>query len=114
VNAKAKDGNTDARAHSRADLGEFGREFMRDIEQIITSVERLYPGVEVRQLKVSHPGVDDDGIWFFKHPSSDLEIQIESSNGMCPFLIETDENPARIIAGTVEETVEALAGLLHR
>jgi len=31
------------------------RKFMRDIEQIVTSVERLCPGVEVRQLNVSHP-----------------------------------------------------------
>jgi hypothetical protein len=87
---------------------------MRDIEQIIASVERLCPGVEVRQLKVSHPGADDDGVWFFKHPSSDLEVQIESPKGMCPFLVETDETPARIIAGSIEETIESLVRLLHR
>ncbi len=86
---------------------------MRDIEQIITSVERRCPGVEVRQLKVSHPGADDDGVWFFKHPARDLEVQIESSKGMRPFLIETDETPARVIAGSIEETVEALVRLPH-
>ena len=84
-----------------------------DIEQIITSVERLCPGVEVRQLKVSHSGADDDGVWFFKHPSKSFEVQIESSKGMCPFLIETDETPARVIAGSVQETVEALVRLLR-
>ena len=90
---------------------------MRDIEQIITSVERLCPGVEVRQLKVSHHRADDDGVWFFKffkHPSHDLEVQIESPKGMCPFLVETDETPARIIAGSIEETIESLVRLLHR
>jgi hypothetical protein len=67
---------------------------MRDVDQIIHSIMNVCPTVKVRQLNVSHPGADDDGLWFFNWPGSEFEVQIESSNGICPFLIETDENDA--------------------
>ncbi|HKQ08669.1 MAG TPA: hypothetical protein VJ464_26340, partial [Blastocatellia bacterium] len=34
---------------------------------------------------------DDDGIWWFKLPSIGADIQIESTYGNCPFLVETNE-----------------------
>jgi hypothetical protein len=86
---------------------------MRDIEQIITSIRKVCPTVKVRQIKVSHPGADDDGIWFFEQPGREFEVQIESSTGMCPFLIETDETDARLTTGSIEQTVETLAKLLR-
>jgi hypothetical protein len=86
---------------------------MRDVEKIIQRFRELYPTVEVSQLKVQHPGADDDGLWFFSHCESPFQVQIESSNGMCPFLIETDENDARTTTNTVDKTVQALAALLH-
>ena len=33
----------------------------------------------------------DDGLWFFQKPDSKLEVKIDSSTGMCPFLGETNE-----------------------
>ena len=57
-----------------------------------------YPLVNVQQLQVLHPGADDDEIWFFRCPGSELEVQIESSTGMCPFLIETNESNVRFDA----------------
>jgi hypothetical protein len=86
---------------------------MRDIDQIIHSIVNICPTVTVRQLNVSHPGADDDGLWFFNWPGSEFEVQIESSNGICPFLIETDENDARLTAKSIDETVEILTKLLH-
>lgn len=86
---------------------------MRDVEQITDLMLRAFSAVVVRQLKVRHPGADDDGLWFFTEPRSPYEVQIESSTGMCPFLIETDENDSRITTNSVEETVRALAELLH-
>lgn len=86
---------------------------MRDIERIIGVMGEMYPAVEVRQLKVLHPGADDDGLWFFRQPKSPFEVQIESTSGMCPFLIETDETPDRLTSNSVAETVQALAVLLH-
>jgi hypothetical protein len=57
---------------------------MRDVDQIIKSIKSISPVVKVRQLKVSHPGADDDGIWFFEHPGSEFQVQIESSSGDVP------------------------------
>jgi len=73
----------------------------------------MHPTVTVEQLKVLHPGADDDGLWFFSQPESPFEVQIESSNGTCPFLIETDETDERLTTNSVEETVQTLSVLLH-
>jgi len=86
---------------------------VRDIENIIQSFNTIYPTVRVRQLEVSHPGADDDGLWFFQRPDSGLEVQIESSTGMCPFMIETDENDSQVTTTTIDQTNETLARLLH-
>ena len=86
---------------------------MRDVDQIIRSIIKICPAVKVRQLEVAHPGTDDDGIWFFEQSGSEFEVQIESPEGMCPFLIETDEHDARFTANSIEETLRTLVKLLH-
>ncbi len=86
---------------------------MRDVEKIIELVRAIHPEVQVEQLKVSHPGADDDGLWFFSQPESPFEVQIESSDGMCPFLTETNETDARFTTTSIEETVQTLLDLLH-
>jgi hypothetical protein len=85
---------------------------MWDVDKIIVLMTKAYTNLDVRQLRVSNPG-DDDGLWFFRQPDSPFEVQIESSTGMCPFLIETDENDRRMNASTVDEAIEILSGLLH-
>ena len=62
---------------------------------------------------VHHPGADDDRLWYFDQAGSEFQVQIESPEGMCPFLIETDEDDKRRTGRSVEETVEILARLLH-
>lgn len=86
---------------------------MRDVDQIIRRIQEAFPGVQVRQLKVRFPGRDDDGIWFFTHPETDFEVQIESGYGTCPFLIETTETNDRFNANSIEETVQTVIKLLH-
>ena len=86
---------------------------MRDVDKVISLVRVTNPAVKAKQLKVLHPGADDDGLWFFNQPESPFEVQIESSNGMCPFLIETDETNARVTGNSVEEVVQILSSLLH-
>lgn len=86
---------------------------MRDIDQVIGQVRRVCPTVRTRQLEVLHPGADDDGLWFFEQPESKYEVQVESSNGMCPFLIESEESDERLTSSTVTQTVEILFRLLH-
>lgn len=73
----------------------------------------MHPAVRVQQLKVLHREADDDGLWSFDQPQSPFQVQIESSTGMCPFLIETDETDARFTANTVEAAVQRLSVLLH-
>ncbi len=86
---------------------------MRDVDQIIELIRSICPAVKVRQLRVSLPGADDDGLWFFEQPATEFEVQIESSTGMCPFLIETEENDATFTAVSVDEALATLTKLLH-
>jgi len=86
---------------------------MRDVDRIIQLVRGVCPAVDVQQLRGAHPEADDDGLWYFGQPASEFQVQIESPNGMCPFLVETDENDDRLTGRSVEETVEILTRLLH-
>ena len=86
---------------------------MRDVERIVELLQQMCPAVDVKQLRVRHPGADDDGIWFFRQPGIPFEVQIESPNGRCPFLLESDETEERFTANSVEEAVRTLAVLLH-
>jgi hypothetical protein len=54
---------------------------MRDVDQIIQELKTRNPKLVIEQLKVSHPGADDDGIWYITAPDLPGEIQIESWNG---------------------------------
>jgi hypothetical protein len=86
---------------------------MRDIDHVIAGVRRTRPDVLVEQLQVTHPA-DDDGIWCFKLPSSSAEVQLESSSGNCPFLVESDFNDDRQDAATVSEAIAMVTTLLQR
>jgi hypothetical protein len=85
---------------------------MRDIDAIANALIQAHPGLRVTQLRVPHPGADDDGLWFFKHPSSQVEVQLESSTGNCPFLMESDANSERLAASTAQEAVALVASAL--
>jgi hypothetical protein len=83
---------------------------MRDIDAIIEALIQAHPEMSVEQLKVQHPGADDDGLWFFTHPSSPHEVQLESPHGTCPFIFETDANPTQATADTILAAVNLVAG----
>jgi hypothetical protein len=89
---------------------------MRDVDQIIERVKQRFSAVEVDQLRVSHEA-DDNGIWFFSLPPSRKEIQIESSNGMCPFVVEHDgmlTTATEALGVSIDRTVELILDyLLH-
>ena len=95
----------------------------RDIDQIIERVKQRVPDAEVWQLRVNNPRADDDGLWFFTVPDAaparhgPKTIQIESSYGTCPFLVEhsdmTSTSEAET-ARTVEEAVEKVVAYLRR
>ncbi len=83
----------------------------RDIDQIIERLKAELPGVQATQLQISHPGADDDGLWFIKIPGRDGDVQIESSHGACPFLIESDFSHERFHGHTVDNVVSTIRRL---
>ncbi len=78
---------------------------MRDIDAIIRQLQVSHPAIIAAQLSVLHSGTDDDGIWFFRHSQSGLEIQLESSTGNAPFLVENSASEERYSATSVEQAV---------
>jgi hypothetical protein len=83
----------------------------RDIDLIIEQLTANVPGIHVEQLKVKHPGADDDGLWFIKMPDQREQVHIESSDGVYPFLIESDFSNERYYGYTVEEVVATVKRL---
>ena len=85
----------------------------RDIDTIKDRVRSLISDVEVRQLQCAH-AADDDGLWFFRRAGKKDEIQLESSTGDLPFLVEHDRTKAgkgkTVI--TVEEAVQEVQAFL--
>ena len=84
---------------------------MRDIDLIFEQLTAEIPGIHVEQLKVRHPGADDDGLWFINIQGRREEVQIESSEGTCPFLIESDFSNERVYGNTVQEVVSTIKRL---
>jgi hypothetical protein len=77
----------------------------RDIDLILEQLAATIPGLHTQQLKVAHTGADDDGLWFINLQDRAEGVQIESPDGMCPFLIESDFNNERFQGGSVEEVI---------
>ena len=75
---------------------------MADVDRIIDEVTASLPGVLFEQLRVTH-AADDDGMWFFQLPVDGNEVQIESSTGDCPFLIEHNASDESYIATSVSD-----------
>ena len=81
---------------------------IRDVDRIIEAVRQAFPDVIVDQLKVTYPA-DDDGLWYFHLPEKPKDdIQIESSYGNCPFLIENMRNDDRENGESVEQVVSII------
>ncbi len=79
----------------------------RDLEEVIRRVRDALPGIKWKQLSVILPA-DDDGLWYFWLPDLPGEVQIESSQGVCPFLVETDKHDARFTAHSPAETADTI------
>lgn len=77
----------------------------RDIDEILRQVKIRHPAVQIAQLQVKFPA-DDDGLWFFQVRG--IEIQLESSSGWCPFVLESDAHARRRDIRSVEEAVRAV------
>jgi hypothetical protein len=78
----------------------------RDIDKVVRAIRTRHPHVDVAQLEKRHPA-DDDGLWFFR--ANGLEVQLESSSGNCPFLVESTAHDRRTEVWSVEEAVRLLS-----
>ena len=65
-------------------------------------------------MQVSHPGADDEGLWFIKVAGRAGEVQIESSSGTCPFVIESTGSSESHHGRSVYEVVGTVMKLLGR
>jgi hypothetical protein len=83
----------------------------RDIDRVIAALEVRFPGIRGEQLRVTREA-DDDGLWFFTHSAVRGEVQLESSTGQVPFLVEGSDSPLREMASTVEEAAALVAARL--
>ena len=61
----------------------------RDIDQIIERLKTEIPSVQVTQLQVTHPGADDDGLWFIRLPGKAEEVACSGAS------TGADDNAAR-------------------
>jgi hypothetical protein len=96
-----------------ADVMSFYRQFLykwpkkdeqpTDVQEIITLVQQSNMNIRWTRLWVRHPGADDDGLWFFWIHNCPGEVQIESSFGKCPFIIETDKHNEVATGNSVRE-----------
>ena len=101
--------NLERTAKAAAQINVRCMKMSRDIDQIISGVKARVPSVSVTQMHKTHPG-DDDGLWWFDVGNEKDNIQIESPDGMCPFLVETAEQccaDART-AETVDQAVDMI------
>jgi hypothetical protein len=81
---------------------------MRDIDAIAMQLRSWRPDIVLEQLRVSRPGSDDDGVWFVRLPDNPAEVQLESSTGSCPFLVEFNTSTERLSAPSVGEAFLAV------
>ncbi len=82
-----------------------------DIDALTTALKQAFPAATLTQLRVPHPGADDDGLWFVTHPEGMTEVQIESSTGNVPFLIESDLAPPTK-AASIEDALRLVVARL--
>jgi hypothetical protein len=82
----------------------------RDIHAIMTAVRSELPGCMITQEAAYLPTTNDDGIWYVRLPCPGKEVQIESTYGMCPFLVEinAESGPTARTFTTVEEIVAVI------
>jgi hypothetical protein len=86
-----------------------------DLQAIIGLVRLAYPEIQWTRLSVTHPGVDDDRLWFFWLPDQPGDVQIEyasmDDNG-CSFLVETDKHDERFTGQTIQEVAQKIVDWL--
>ena len=73
-----------------------------NVDEILAVVRQTLPDLRFAHHHQYWPH-DDDGLWFFDVPGARNSVQIESSSGMCPFLVEHDLSNECYHGASVEE-----------
>jgi hypothetical protein len=84
----------------------------QDLAAILEGVRQELPQVQWEQLAVAH-AADDDGLWFLFLPDGTHDVQIESSSGMCPLVVETSRSDGRRTGSSVSEVVDIIVAWLR-
>jgi hypothetical protein len=86
-----------------------------DIDIIIERVRAAHPEMKVVQQDRSHPA-DDNGVWWFRLPGQERDIQIESSTYNCPFIVEHSDMKSSdnvLKAETIDQAVKLVTDYLN-
>ncbi len=83
----------------------------RDIDEIIERITAVFPNIPFRRLPVPHL-TEDGGLWMLAVPDRDTQVQVGSSYGIAPFLIESDHGEARFRVPNVSQAVSIIRTLL--
>ena len=86
---------------------------MRDIAKIIRRMHAASASIKVEIVRVSHSGMAKQVVWRFTQPPNARVIQIESPDGMCPFVLESSQGGPRLVGTSIPEVVEMLFRLLE-
>jgi len=89
---------------------------VRDIDIITQKLLKLYPGLTISRLDVRHPGADDRGLWFFRHPTCAFEARLQTASGSCPVELTCDRGMSPALITTADHAILAVAeklGLAH-
>lgn len=79
-----------------------------DIDAIERRVRQALPDLRARQHVGTHPG-DPTGLWSFGRAG--VEVRVESSGGLAPFLVERDDAPS-LWGASLEQAIEAVISAL--
>ena len=73
-----------------------------DIDQLTAALQRAHPGITIERLRTAEPDEDDEARWSINHPDALTAVQVGSSTGDIPFVVES-ELAAPTIAKSVDD-----------
>lgn len=85
------------------------------VDAIFETLEARFPDITIERLKVTHPGGDDDNLWFLRRGSNaTYEMQIETrAGGEPPFLLEGDAEGQRVETSSAATAIRVAAEWLE-
>jgi len=85
----------------------------QDIDIVSERAFAEVPGLKIERLRHAH-AADDDGVWFIRRGGEKDEMQLESSTGDFPFLVETSSSSERRTVATVDEAVTLIRSFFEK